>query len=476
MLAFSTGGVVNPEWWGAVGDGSTNDYTAFNLAYSAILAAGGGVVKMLAKRYKINSTINIGLAGDLACPVTWQGVRGSAEPTPDGTILDCSSITRGNGLFEQNQGDYVYNHRFRDFTIAGAAAAEESPGNADGFRLAYLTDSHFEYVNITLCAHGINVFDQDVDRVSFSKMRFHYNGIDINFADGGGTYQNSFTDIDFMRTQTGASVYFDTGCVVKHTSFRNCSWVSCQREAVKTHASAYLGQTLFDTCYSEQNCTTSGDYAFDFNDYSLNLKFLNCALGETTPAEATMRIALASSPVLIGNNLGWEDTCRAIDFGDGSGDIYNPVLIGNTLWQDGDGDYVTVLGTTTMRNAVLISNNPNELGIESVFSVANYYTDDQEGTTRIRKYELQTLTAHATFTNAISEIVHIDPSTGSYNFNPTGDFHAGHKITVTNIDDTYNVVFDSTACNQTIAPANSATFYYDGSSWRRMHSGSIAAV
>lgn len=475
-VVFDKPGRVYAEWWGAVGDGSTDDYASFRSAYTSVLSSGGGIIEMLGKRYKIDTTINIGLASDLSCPVVWQGVSGSAEPTPSGTVLDCSAITSGNGLFEQNQGDYVFNHNFRDFTIAGAAAGEESPGNADGFRLAYLTDSHFECVNIILCAHGINVVDQDLDRVSFSKMRFHYNGIDVNFANGGGTYQNSFSDINFMRTQTGSSIYFDTGCVVKHTSFKNCSWVSCENEAVKTHASAYLGQTTFDTCYSEQNCNTSGDYAFDFNDNSLNLKFINCAFGETLPAEATMRIALARSIVLIGNNLGYENTCRSIDFGSGSGDVYNPILIGNTFYADSGGDYITLLGTSTMRNAVAISNIPNDLGIETVFSVADYYGDSKQGIRTNRQYELQTLTANATFTYAISEIVHIDPSTGHFNFNPTGDFKAGHKITVTNIDDTYNVIFDSTACNQTIAPANSATFYYDGSLWRRMHSGSIAAV
>jgi hypothetical protein len=49
--------VVRPEDYGALGDGSTDDYAAFAAALAALYAADGGTLKLAKKRYRINTAI-----------------------------------------------------------------------------------------------------------------------------------------------------------------------------------------------------------------------------------------------------------------------------------------------------------------------------------------------------------------------------------------------------------------------------------
>lgn len=55
-VAFDTPGEVYAEWWGALGDGSTDDSTAIQAAIDVCAACDGGIVKLLNKKYVANLT------------------------------------------------------------------------------------------------------------------------------------------------------------------------------------------------------------------------------------------------------------------------------------------------------------------------------------------------------------------------------------------------------------------------------------
>lgn len=70
MIEFTDGGVVYPEWWGAVGDGSTDDYTAIQAAVNSISDTGTGTVAFANREYAVGTTIDldgigIALSGDV---------------------------------------------------------------------------------------------------------------------------------------------------------------------------------------------------------------------------------------------------------------------------------------------------------------------------------------------------------------------------------------------------------------------------
>ena len=67
VVSYSFGGTIYPEWFGAAGDGTTNDRAAIQSAIDAL--ANRGIVKLAAKNYAINDQLNItrsyvGIEGD----------------------------------------------------------------------------------------------------------------------------------------------------------------------------------------------------------------------------------------------------------------------------------------------------------------------------------------------------------------------------------------------------------------------------
>jgi len=463
------------EWYGALGDGSTDDYAAFRAAYDTALNSGGGTIQFLGKRYVIDSTIEIGLAGSLAIPVTFQGEIGYSDGSGEGgTILQMDAITTGNALFEQNQGAYVYNHIFRDFAISGAVSGSEVVGDGDAFRLAYINNFHFSDLYITATTVGVRSVDQDMDRVSFKRCKFAGNGRDVVFEALTKTYQVHFEDCEFVYTKEGASIQTIALSNLKYTRFENCSWVACEYQAVLIENTSQIFGMVFEMAYSEQNCHTSGDYAFDFLSSIRGLAIQNSTINEISPAEACMRITTARSVRLIGNAIGNNGVVRALDLGNGTGDIYNPILIGNNFFPDVAGNYITVLGTSTLRNMVSISNIPDTstMSLPSVLTVSNYYVDSLIGVTFVPRLNgPSNMAGHETFTPYDGMIFDRDAGGSVRNFNPSGTFTKGHMIYFYNSGGE-TITFDSAGIATDVATGENGIFYYNGTIWRAFIVGS----
>ena len=454
------------EWWGALGDGSTDDYTAIRAAYTCALNSKGGIIQFLGKRYVIDSVIEIGLAGNLDVPIVFQGVTGSRE---EGTILQMDAIATGHALFEQNQGAYVYKHRFRDFSINGAIAGSEVVGDGDAFRIAYLNDVHFDNLYITSCNSAFTVTNQDVDRVTIKRSYFAGNAQDVIFLAAGASYHMSFESVQFYNTKEGASVEFKNGSRPKITTFRNCSWISCGYENVKSEAGSNIFEMFFDNIYSELGCATGGDYAYDFLSGHRNLSFRNSDMYDNGCAEAVVHLVAARNYSFYGCSIGLDNTTRAMDLGTAVGvdTIYGLILIGNVFYDDAAGDTILVLNNANVRQITSISNWPSlsTMEIPTVFEVSNYYVDSLKGTTFVPRLNAALMTGHETFTAHDGMTFKRDAGGVARNFNPTGSFITGHMIFLDNYGGE-TITFDSAGINVDVATTEKGIFYYDGAAWR----------
>ncbi len=110
MLAFANSGTVYAEWWGAQGDGSTDDTTAIGYALSAAESVDGGVLQLLAKNYVANLTLssagsNVTIRG--LAPADWFAALGDYGLTritaaATGAVIDTPAASTLNNVTIEN--------------------------------------------------------------------------------------------------------------------------------------------------------------------------------------------------------------------------------------------------------------------------------------------------------------------------------------------------------------------------------------
>jgi hypothetical protein len=103
-MTFSKFGSLYPEWFGAVGDGMTDDYNAFNAVKSALGAHGGTIVLRDDFHYLIGTNILFG---------TSIGFRGLGYLTPDSgayVYIQGRLHERNHNLYDVSAGGLAYNY------------------------------------------------------------------------------------------------------------------------------------------------------------------------------------------------------------------------------------------------------------------------------------------------------------------------------------------------------------------------------
>jgi hypothetical protein len=200
-VVFGSGSTVNvfSEWFGAVGDGVTDDYAPITSAITA--APSGSILSFMAKTYK-TSPLTITKA------ITLKGTRGPAYGTTggSGTVLSAIgdqthvvklSCAGTPGALVAPNGQ-LRGLQMRDIILHGGSHAI-SVGVLDLYGIA---GAHFEHIECTM-ATGPLVRLQSVWDTDFKRCFFRNGGVD-----GGETIKfDSIVGVD-INTQNN-NIYFD---------------------------------------------------------------------------------------------------------------------------------------------------------------------------------------------------------------------------------------------------------------------------
>ena len=138
----STSGLpYSVKWFGAKGDGTTDDTAAIQAAISATQAAGGGAVWFPAGTYHITDTLNITAGG-----VTLQGSgTGSTVLSFANGASDCIVMNSGT--------TQLYRSHVKDMTITGVA---KTGGRA--LYIGYFANCNIERVEFQSAYNGIEIY------------------------------------------------------------------------------------------------------------------------------------------------------------------------------------------------------------------------------------------------------------------------------------------------------------------------------
>jgi hypothetical protein len=201
-ISFGSGSTHEfyPQWWGAKGDGTTDDSTAVQNALNAASTAGQGIVRIPGSTYVIANLVlygNTELSGE-----GW----GSVLKQKSGAQYAVSVNPGGGGTTSvaNNQG----NIRINNLQLTGTAA----------------TDSLDEFKHLL----NLNaVSDVVIDNVKF--VGFRGDGLYIGSSDYGGTERHneritvrkSYFDGVNNNNRNGISIIDCDGCLVDDTYFTN---------------------------------------------------------------------------------------------------------------------------------------------------------------------------------------------------------------------------------------------------------------
>jgi parallel beta-helix repeat protein len=237
--------LVYAEWFGALGNGSTDDSTAINAALASNTQ--GGIIQLLARAYKIGSVLNFvnhstTLQGSAVGPSPYDGGGGLVKGTQ---ILGASGV---NGIS-------VYNLEYPTIRNLGISLAVGASIASIGVVLASTFNAKILDVRVTNYGTGIQLnnanTDVYIDRVyaaSTNATLATIVGIDIN----GTTSQN-------------ASVYI-SNTICAHSGYTGAAygfWLHGTQIA-----DAFFDQCEADTCtrgYFVDGSTATANYNMDIH-------------------------------------------------------------------------------------------------------------------------------------------------------------------------------------------------------------------
>jgi hypothetical protein len=160
------GGPVNVKWFGAVGDGVTNDVAEINSAITEVNSTGGGEVYLPAGTYLVG-TIGGSTAVSLASNVMLSGAgRGS-------TIIKLAAGADSHVVVATS----VENVGIKSLTVDGSRATQTLA--VHGIRIASVDGCSVDDVEIKECSHyGFGGQDGTLSRIKLGRLDIHDTGGD----------------------------------------------------------------------------------------------------------------------------------------------------------------------------------------------------------------------------------------------------------------------------------------------------------
>ena len=134
--------ILSPVAYGAKGDGTTDDTTAWNACLADALVADGNRIRVPPGNYRISSTQTI-----------TKRIIIEGGPGPDSSILNFASLADGSDaiVWDYSGGNLPYGPGMRDIRIAGPGAS----GSRVGLRLDDAVGAYFENVNVDGFGTGV---------------------------------------------------------------------------------------------------------------------------------------------------------------------------------------------------------------------------------------------------------------------------------------------------------------------------------
>jgi hypothetical protein len=219
---------VYAEWFGALGNGSTDDSTAINAALACI--SSGGIVQLLARPYKIASTLNFANHSTV--------LQGKAiGPSPyDGSGVKGTQIIGTNGV----NGIAIASLQYCEIRELGLALATGATSACVGITFTGTLQTKIDKVRVTNYATGIQAVGQNTD-----------SSIDRSYVASVGVTTAQVVGIEINGSAGQNQTIYVSRCISAHSSFTGTAlsyWVHGTK----------INDTYFDDC--EADFSTWGFY------------------------------------------------------------------------------------------------------------------------------------------------------------------------------------------------------------------------
>ena len=264
-VAFGTSFVnkIPPQWWGALGDGSADDTTAFQ-KWAAI---GGKLwIPNTGSNYKITNTVTVSRSGTLI------ECDGQGNQTPQSKI----AFNPGSALplFDITAGASIISHvGMRDCYISGAGSNKKT-----GIRIIDGNDIVIRNVTIDTLQGGTSVGVQINGRQLIKTDTVNITNVDLPIAIGlnpnlaaSGCDHCTFEDIYLLATDsTQPCIQVDNNSNISAFTVRHASWVLCKYGFywADTTSAAVDSVAVFENIRWEQSTSTAGYGIYFSHNYT----------------------------------------------------------------------------------------------------------------------------------------------------------------------------------------------------------------
>ena len=199
---------IYPEWWGATGDGTTDDAASFNACFDSLVNSGGGV-RLSACTYKVGSPVNVSaktIVSGAGCGIAEEGAT-VIYGTHNGKILNCEQ----DGFVIQDvcvkgPDNAAYTNSVGIYTVT-----TKTPTGAMNFTLqsVYVLNC-YDNININASYNGIlfNVISQHAYNYGIKALcaQGQWNQVSCLFNKSHGLYVNNYAGDDFNSSNASPTI------------------------------------------------------------------------------------------------------------------------------------------------------------------------------------------------------------------------------------------------------------------------------